>query len=366
MPMSEPHPASPTAVGTIAAIIINYNGGERVINCIRAVTASHMRPTQIIVVDNASTDGSRERIEAEFPAVELVRLPENKGLPAARNVGLRHASSDLAILLDNDVYVAGDTLARLARTLREYRAAVVCPRIVLYPECQVVQCDGAAAHFIGTMTLRHAYSRLDDGAEPAVVGACIGACLLVDRKLVLAAGGFDELYFFYFEDLEFSVRMRLLGHSLVCEPRGVVYHDRGRGTPGLSFRGNDAYPARRALLTHRHRLLTILTYYRLSTLLLLAPALLIYEGATLAFFVSRGWSGDWLGAWAWLISNWRLIHERRKRARQQRVIGDRELLSGGELPFAPGVLRSRLSRILVHVLSRGMDLYWRASRHLAT
>jgi GT2 family glycosyltransferase/glycosyltransferase involved in cell wall biosynthesis len=365
-------PAALTAspAGRPAAIVVNYNGGERIANTIRALSSASSPPSRIILVDNASTDGSREKVCAEFPDVELLAMPGNMGLPAARNAGLRHAGPGPVLLLDGDVYVTDQCIESLQRGMRETGAAVACPRVVLHPELDLVQCDGAAAHFVGTMSLRHANLPLGSRTafemqpRPVEVGACIGACMLVDRDAVLAAGGFDERYVFYFEDLEFSLRMRALGHAILCVPEAVVHHDRGRGTPGLSYRGQGTYPHRRAYLTMRHRLLTIITHYRLRTLLILAPALLLYEAATLAFALKNGWVRPWMEAWLWQARNLADIRRQRRIMQARRLVPDRVLLSGGALPLAQGVAEQRLASAAVAALSFCLNLYWRIVRRL--
>jgi GT2 family glycosyltransferase len=346
-------------------MVINFNGGERVLNTLAALKSQRHPLSRILVVDNGSGDGSVRRIREGFPEVEILELGENIGLPRARNAGLRHLDTELVLMADADVYVAEDCIELLLAAWEEHRPTVVCPRIRLFPEKHQVQCDGAAPHFVGTMTLRHAYQAFEDlDREPAEVGGAIGACYLVDRPRVLTAGGFDEIYFFYFEDLEFSLRLRALGHRFVCEPRAEVFHDRGQGTPGLSFRGAGSYPRRRAYLGMRHRLLTMFIHFRARTLLVLAPALFIYELGTVAMAIPRGWVGPWARAWCWILGNLGTIGKRRDRMQRDRVLRDRELLSGGPLPLAPGFLRSRLARVLPALLSRGLDGYWRVARHL--
>jgi GT2 family glycosyltransferase len=268
------------------------------------------------------------------------------------------------LLIDNDLYVSDDCIARLLSAQLETGAAVICPRVILHPENRVIQADGAEAHFVGTLALRHGFAPVDQTPPTrAVVGGAIGACMLIDRDKVLAAGGFDETYFFYFEDLEFMLRMRSLGHEFVCDAHATVSHDRGEGTPGLSFRGHERYPARRASLTMRHRLLTMFIHYRLRTLLILSPALAVYELATLLLAIPRGWGGAWIGAWWWQLANHRLIRQKRRAVQPRRIRSDRELLSGGPLPLAPGLLRSALTRVPVRFLSGTLNAYWRIARH---
>jgi GT2 family glycosyltransferase len=347
-------------MSAIGAVVVNYDGGDRVLRCLHALKGQSLALARIVVVDNGSSDGSAEEIARRFPDVELVRLGANRGLPAARNVGLARLATPLALLADADVYLDPDGAERLERARERSGAAVVCPRIVLHPEDDVIQADGATVHFVGTLGLRHGGARLA-GASAAseLVGASPGGCMLVERATVLEAGGFDESFFFYFEDLEFSLRMRARGHAIACEPAAVARHDRRSGTEGLAFRGRGAYPARRAYLTMRNRLLTVLVHYRARTLAVLAPALLAYEVASLALAVARGAGREWARAWLWQARHAGAIRERRRRAQRLRVRPDRELLAGGPLPLAPGLLRSRVERAAVGALSRALDAYWR-------
>jgi GT2 family glycosyltransferase len=358
-------PAKGAIGGAVSAVVVNYNGGDRVIRCVEALARQTHPLCGIVVVDNGSRDGSPDRIRERWSEVEVVVLPENPGLPTARNVGLREVTSDLVLLVDSDIYLEPDALERLVRAQEETGATVACPRIRLLPERDIVQADGAAPHFLGTMTLLQGYRPAAElGSERRTVPGCIGACYLLRRSEILEAGGFDETYFFYFEDLEFLLRLAARGHETVCEPGAVVFHDRGRGTPGLSFRGTGDYPLRRAYLSMRNRWLTMLIHYRARTLLLLAPALLVYEGAVVAFALKRGWGGQWWRAWVWTAKNRGEIARQRRTARCARVRPDREILTGGPIPLAPGLVRSRLLGGVVGVLSFVLDAYWRAVRPL--
>jgi GT2 family glycosyltransferase len=354
---------SMAAPQSVTAVVVSYNGGARTLRVLRALQSQPTPLAAVLVVDNGSTDGSQERIRSDFPDVELLQMAENCGLPAARNAGLRRARTDLVLLLDHDVYVDPDCVARMLDLYRERQPAVICPRVRLYPEQDVIQADGAEAHFIGTMTLRRARSTDGSSAElPQSVSACIGACMLVQRRLVLEAGGFDELFFFYFEDHEFCLRLRSLGHKILWEPRAVVYHERGAGTPGLSFRGREAYPARRLYFTVRHRLVTILVHYNLRTLLVLAPALGLYELAGGVLAVVTGHGRQWGKAWTWAFANAGAIHDRRRRMQRGRRVRDRDLLSGGPLPLAPGLLDEGAARAAADTLSAILEGYWHLTR----
>jgi GT2 family glycosyltransferase len=344
----------------VSAVVVNHNGGDRVLRALRELFEQSYPLAQVVVVDNASTDDSAARIRGTFAGARVVDMGGNLGLSAARNAGLRCVDSPLVLLLDHDIYVQRETVALMVEAYRAERPAVVCPRIRLVPELDVVQADGAAIYFLGTMRLRHGYRPVAAlHQQRAFVDGCIGACYLVDRQAVLAAGAFDPMFFFYFEDLEFALRIRAMGHRFLCEPRAEVFHERASGTPGLSFRGAGRYPTRRAYLVMRNRLLMVLIHYRLRTLVVLLPVLLLYEIAALALALRRGWALLWIRAWLSQLRHIGAIAERRRRMRQLRRVDDKELLTGGELPVTPGLPSSSLEHRLIALLTQVLDGYWR-------
>jgi GT2 family glycosyltransferase len=347
----------------VTALIVNHNGGDRILRVLEALDRQRFPLAAIIVVDNASDDGSPDRISALHPHVQLLDMGCNAGLSAARNAGLAAAKTPYALMLDHDIYVEGGCIETLAEAQARSRAAVVCPRIRLIPERDVVQADGAAPHFLGTMILLNDYRRLaETPPESSETEGCIGACMFVDRAKVIEAGGFDPLIFFYLEDHEFSLRMRSLGHRFWCEATAEVFHERGSGTPGLSYRGNGGYPVRRAYFTMRHRLLTMLVHYRLRTLIILAPALTLYEIASVVAAIRKGWLRQWFRAWGWQFRNWSSIADRRRRMQRLRQRDDRELLVGGAIPLASGFLESSIETRLARMLGGVLEGYWRLSK----
>jgi GT2 family glycosyltransferase len=349
----------------VDALLINFNGGERVLRAVAALLAQSHRLETLLVVDNASDDGTPERLAALDPRVEVWRLERNLGVARARNLGLARLASPLVLVLDHDIYLAPDALALLHAALTQSGATVVCPRIRLLPERDVVQADGAEIHFLCALRMRHAFTALDLlPTEPGEVGGAIGACQLMDRRAVLEAGAFEELMFFYQEDLEFSLRLRARGLRFWCEPRAEVLHERAEGTPGLSFRGVGEYPRRRAYLTMRHRLFALLVHYRLSSLVLLAPVLASAEFVSAAIALRKGWLGEWARAWLWILRQSITILRGRRRAARARRVGDRALFVGGAFPVAQAYLSGSTEERLYTLVFRCFGVYWRGVRRL--
>ncbi len=363
--MSTEHSNTSTEDLSIGAVVINYNGGKKILTCIDALLKQKSPLQEIVVVDNGSNDGSPEKIHSLYAKVKLLSLGDNKGPSVARNSGLKWLTTSWALLIDADVYVEADCIDALINAATLTNAAVICPRIHLLPNDDIVQAEGADVHFIGTFLLQNAFTPARNiSFKPRYVGGCISACMLVKRQPIIDSGGFDEIYFFYFEDMEFSYRMRSLGQQFYYEPSAVVLHDRGAGLPGLSYRGTGDYPDQRMYYHVRNRLLTILIHYQRLTLLLLAPVLISYEMISLLFLTSRGGGRYWFEAMGWLFNNNQLIRERRRNMQGKRRDKDLQILRGGPLPLAPGLIQSKWLRSAIAAVSAIFNFYWIIIRKL--
>lgn len=343
-----------------SAIVVSHDGGQQLLESIARLKTQVWPLHEIIVVDSGSTDDSVDRLEELNRDVQVIRLGANLGPCVARNRGADAATGRFLLMVDDDVYLEEDCLRKLVAALDETEAAVAVPRLALCPQTDIIQLDGADAHIVGTMVLRN--GRAHCGTTPASrveVGGFSTSCLLIDRMVFRAAGGFDEAFFFHFEDLELSIRLRALGHRIVCESAALAFHDRGAGTPGLSFRDRGVYPRRRAYLTMRNRLQILALHYRLRVLLLMFPALLLYEIASLAFSARNGVAGEWFRAWAWQMRHARDLLSRRKRMRGRRVVEEVALLVGGPPPLAAGLLDRPTPRRAVDLLSMVLEANWR-------
>jgi GT2 family glycosyltransferase len=313
------------------------------------------------VVDNASTDGSRELVRGRFPEARLVELARNEGPAPARNRGLAEAAHRLVLLVDNDAVLAPDCLERLAAAWRP-GVALAQPRCVFDADPGRVHYDGGWFHYAGLFSLRNFGVALEraEGRGALEVDGAVSVVLLADREPVLAAGGFDPRYFILFEDLDLSYRLRLEGLAVLAVEEALVRH-RG-GTAGISFREQQAYPSRRTYLHSRNRWIFLLKNYRLATLCAALPGLLIYELAAAAFALAAGHARAYLAGKRDVLRGIGATLAARSAVQARRRLCDRELLVGGPLTIHPD-LRGR--SVLVGALDRGLALWWRLAGWLA-
>ncbi len=227
-----PQAGDPASGRSVTVVTPNWNGRRWLPGFLASVAAQRFPPAQTIVVDNGSRDGSVEYLRAEHPDVEVIALPTNTGFAHAANVGLRAARCPLVALVNTDVELAPDWLARMTAALvvDEGAASVACKMLDLadasrvYDAGDVLRRDGACE--------QRGRFELDDGRwdEPGeVFGPCAGAALY-RREALLALGGFDERYFAYLEDVDLALRLRLAGWGCRYEP-AVAMHA-GEGSSG--------------------------------------------------------------------------------------------------------------------------------------
>lgn len=218
----------------VSVVIVNWNGKRFLERCLTALREQTVRPDEIILVDNASSDGSLA-IVRRFPEVRVMALDTNTGFARGNNLAIAAAaeSSTWIALLNPDAYAAPDWLETLLRAARARPdCAVFASRLVDAACPQRLDGDGDAYHLSGLVWRIGHGSPAPTKPEPAreIFSACAAAALY-RRDALNAVGGFDEDYFCYVEDVDLGFRLRLAGHCCLHVPQSVAHHV-GSGTTG--------------------------------------------------------------------------------------------------------------------------------------
>ena len=232
---------------TVAAVIVSYNVRDLVLECIASLRADGV--DRIVVVDNASSDGSARAVQEGEPDVEVLALDRNLGFGAAANRGVARTASTYVAVMNPDVVVEpGCTKALVDALEADPGLAVVGPRVettagVLYPSARTFPdlADAAGHAFFHFVWPTNPYSRryrmLDwDHASAADVDWVAGTHLLARRSAWDEAGGFDEGFFMYLEDVDLCWRLRRLGWRTGYQPAARVTHGIGRSTDQTPYR----------------------------------------------------------------------------------------------------------------------------------
>jgi N-acetylglucosaminyl-diphospho-decaprenol L-rhamnosyltransferase len=224
-------------------VTVSYHSRELLRACLEALRAHPPSiPMSVVVVDNDSRDGTDEMVTREFPEVDLIACPENIGFAAATNLGASRGTARYLLALNPDTAVTEGALDKVLAVLEDHpEVAVVGPRL-LRPDLTLDHASrrsfptplSALGHFTG-LGRRAQSGRLAAYRAPEVesgpVDAVNGAFMLMRRSAFEDAGGFDEGYWMYMEDLDLSYRLRQRGWLSWYEPSSTVMHVKG-GTVG--------------------------------------------------------------------------------------------------------------------------------------
>lgn len=213
----------------VSIVIVNLNGRYLLPECINSIKKLNYSKdkVQIVVVDNGSTDGSVELLRKKYANVKLVLNQKNEGFAKPSNDGARAADGEYVAFLNNDMRVEKDWLIELVNSIREQNAQCAASLIMSW-NGDMLDFAGGSVNFYG---LGYQYDfhvpvsqiNVEFGSDREILFGCGGA-MLVDRKLFLDAGGFDEDYFAYFEDVDFGWRFTLLGNKTVLSVKSRVRH----------------------------------------------------------------------------------------------------------------------------------------------
>ena len=354
------------ALGPVSVVVVNWNGERYLDACLASVAALEGGVDEVLVVDNASTDGSLALLRERHPSVRVVRLDHNGGPAPARNAGMRAAANRWVLALDNDALLRPDVLDQLAAAAGSAPGiAIAQPRSVFHAEPSRVHYDGGGFHYAGLISLRNFYRPLAEaqGRGTVDVDCAVAVALLVDRDALLEAGGYDEDYFILFEDLDLSYRLRALGRRIVSVEDAIVLHQ--GGTPGISFREGPSYPGSRVFYHSRNRWLFLAKDYRARTLFVALPGLALYEIVWFGFSVLSGGAGAWFRGKREFLGLLPRVLEKRRAFQGARRSPDRELLVGGPLTVTPAVGRSAWRRAVLGAVGGLMRAWWGVAKFLA-
>lgn len=207
-------------------ILLNWNGQDYLDDCLTHLLAQDYPHFRITLVDNGSTDGSVAFVRGRFPDVAIVENDANLGFAAGNNLVLQALTADLAVLLNPDVMVAPDWLARLVARFHAEPDVMVAGCKLWYPDGRTIQHAGGYLTPPQAMPGHFGIGETDAGQwdEPRDCDYVIGAALAIRSSALTQIGLLDEGYFLYYEDADLCARVRRAGGRVVYEPSSTAIH----------------------------------------------------------------------------------------------------------------------------------------------
>ncbi len=325
----------------ISIIIPHWNGIEILSECLASLKQSTYQNKEVIVVDNASTDGSQAWIKENHPEVTLIENDSNYGYAGGCNRGVPSAKGDWLLFLNNDTIHEQDWMVKLADHVSEQEEiAAVQPKIRNYYERKKFDYAGGAGGHMDLFSFPFAKGRIfleqeeDNGQydKTAEIFWASGTAIMVRKKDFETAGGFDETFFAHQEEIDLCWRFQLMGKKVVFAPTSVVYHKNAVSLPMHSFK--------KYYLNPRNSFFMLLTNYNLPLTLYFFPIRLALEFVAITYALAK-WDLQHFGAvfksLFWLLTHPHVIFKKRRAVRKIRIMKDREVLNQfyrGSIVFA--------------------------------
>lgn len=218
----------------VTVVIPNYNGMKYLKDCMEALAGQDC-PAHILIVDNASTDGSVQWIKDNYPEAELICLSENTGFCGAVNVGIKNAKTPYVILLNNDTKVKSGFIKELVEAIEaSERIFSVSARMLDMKDEEILDNAGDLYCALGWAYARGKGKKALDYDEPAKIFSACGGAAIYRRDVFEKIGYFDEMHFAYLEDVDIGWRARIYGYENRYEPKAEVLHA-GSGVSGSKY-----------------------------------------------------------------------------------------------------------------------------------
>jgi len=258
-----------------SVVIVTYNHRKYIKQCLESVM--EQKPYEIVVVDNGS-DGTAEYVEENFPSVKVIKPEKNLGYAGGNNLGVRYATGEYVVILNPDTIVEKGWLKELVKPL-ENGKLITTSKILVYDGSAINTC-GNINHFTGLTFTRGLGEKPDKYRRQEYMSGFSGCCFAMRRKDFLELGGFDESFFIYNEDSDFSWRAHLKGFRVMYVPSSVIRHDYVLKVP-----------PEKIYYLEKNRYMMLKKYLSRKDFLLLLPSFLLAELLTFGYAVKCGWKG---------------------------------------------------------------------------
>lgn len=301
----------------VSIIILNYNGGNVILNCIESVLKTTDISFEIILIDNNSSDNSHNICKERVQDIRLFENEENIGL-AARNIGIKNAKGEFIVFLDSDTLVEKNWLKVLQESYQKNGDGLYQPKFLEMNNKNIISSAGNMINILGfAYSIGRGEKDIGQYDKFRKIGYAPGACTFSSINIIKKIGEIDPIFFAYHDDLDYGWRATLLGISSFYEPKSIVYH---YVSHTLSWN------SKKFFLLERNRWICILTLYSSKTIIKIFPLLFCLEIGIFAYFIIKGMGDVKIKAFFEILKLNKAIKNRKQRLQQHRKINDQKII----------------------------------------
>ena len=302
----------------VSVIVLNYNAGELLLNCIESIKKSSYKNLEIIVVDNISTDKSQKICKEKHPDIKLIQNNKNFGYCEGNNIGIREAKGDYIVILNPDTIVEPNCIDELISAYNKFGEGLYQPKHLSLNEKTIYMSAGNMLNIFGFGYAREKGNKDQNQLnEIEEIGYASGTCLFTSSNVLKKVGLFDPFIFLYHDDLDLGWRASQLGIKSYYVPTSLIYH-----AESYSLKWN----AEKFYWLERNRKYCILTHYSKQTYSKIFPKLLVVDFFVWIFYLTKGFLRSKIRAELDIIKNRKAIQTKYEELESKKIISDKELI----------------------------------------
>lgn len=336
-------------------IIVNFNFGPTLENCVSSILKTKNCEYEIIIVDNASGDNSHKICKKKFPEVVLIENDQNLGYAEGNNIGIKNSKGDYIVILNPDTIVEPDWLENLHEAYQQLGDGFYQPKIMRMNNKQLIENTGyMITPFL--FSYQRGFNEIDEGQynEISQIGYASGACFLTSKNILKKIGNFEPYIFAYYDEINLVWRAGQFGIKSYYVPSSKIYHQLSEGFQKIS--------KKKFYLMERNRWYCYLTLYSRKTFYKILPGLLTLEIFFIFFYLGKGMIKEKIKAHMDLFRDREIIKEkyleleRKKKKPDEYVIKKIMYIPTFKLPHNSkfgnlrNFLTSGLEKILLHFI----------------
>tara|TARA_Y100001936_G_scaffold202941_1_gene205745 strand:+ start:2377 stop:3417 length:1041 start_codon:yes stop_codon:yes gene_type:complete len=302
----------------VSIIILNYNAGDLLLNCVDSLKKSTYTNLEILIVDNISSDGSQKKCKEKFPDIKLIQNNENLGYCGGNNVGIKEANGKFIVILNPDTIIEPNCIDELILAYDKFGDALYQPKILSLNEKDVVQSTGNMLHVFGFGFARDKGNKVTDKEESIEkIGYASGTCLFTSREVFDKIGLLDEFLFLYHDDLDLGWRAAQVGINSYYVPKSKIFH-----VESYSLK----WSSKKFYWLERNRKYCLLTHYSKKTYGEMRFSLILVDLFVWAFYISKGFLGVKIKAELDIMKNKKFIEKKYRELENKKTVSDTELI----------------------------------------
>lgn len=336
----------------VVIIIVTYNNQDDIVRCLQSIQNLKYPNFSVTIIDNASNDLTLKKAQKVDSNIFVIKNSSNAGFAKANNQGMQHAFSnhaDYCWLLNPDTEVTPTSLTALIDTHtknKEHKVGLIQPIILQLQNKELINTVGNALHYLGFGFCKDngkKFNQQEFKQDKSIISVS-GAAMLVSKEYYQQVGDFNELFFMYSEDQDYSWRGLLHGYNHVLSVNSVIFHN-------YSFSKNP----NKMYHSEKNRMQMLTQNYQSFTLFLLSPIFIFIEGLMIVYSLMNGWFRMKIRSYLYVLRNMYNIKSKRRQIQKKRMISDKNLLPKLEIELS----FSELNNVIIEkIINPCLKLYY--------